>query len=79
VDRDEVSILIQRILEEGPFSMKQLADEGGLSYDALRSWASSRRTPRPESLLQLAGELRRRGAHLQRLAAELERAAAGPE
>lgn len=68
-------MLIQRVLEEGPFSMRQLADESGVSYDALYSWAACRRDPRADSLRQLAAGLRQRGSHLNDLADELERAA----
>jgi hypothetical protein len=68
-------MLIQRILEEGPFSMRQLAEESGLSYDALRSWAADRRTPQPGSLQQLERALRRRGERLSTLADQLQQAA----
>lgn len=68
-------MIVQRALSEGPFMLKQLAEEAGLSYDALRSWATGRRTPQPESLRQLADGLRRRAEVLQELAGELEGAA----
>lgn len=68
--------LIQRILDEAPFSMRQLAEEAGISYDAVRSWASDRRTPRPENLEHLAAALERRGSHLHEIADELRRAIA---
>lgn len=71
-------MLIQRILDEGPFSMRQLAEESGLSYDALRSWAADRRTPQTGSLHQLAGGLEARADKLRELAREL-RSAAGKE
>lgn len=64
-------LLIQRVLEEAPFSMRQLAEEAGISYDAIRSWATERRTPRPESVQQLATALERLGHRLQGLAGEL--------
>jgi transcriptional regulator with XRE-family HTH domain len=63
--------LIQRILNEAPFSMRQLAEESGISYDSIRSWATDRRTPRIESLRLLADALERRGTHLHRIAEEL--------
>ena len=68
--------LIQRVLDEAPFSMRQLADEAGISYDAVRSWASDRRTPRPENLEHLADALERRGSRLHEIADELRRARA---
>jgi transcriptional regulator with XRE-family HTH domain len=65
--------LIQRVLDEAPFSMRQLAEEAGISYDAIRSWATDRRTPRPENLVHLAAALERRGSHLHNIADELRR------
>lgn len=65
--------LIQRVLSEAPFSMRQLADEAGISYDAVRSWATDRRTPRPENLEHLAVALQRRASRLQEIAEELRR------
>lgn len=60
--------LIQRILDEAPFSMRQLAEEAGISYDAIRSWAADRRTPRLENLAHLADALERRGTRLHKIA-----------
>jgi transcriptional regulator with XRE-family HTH domain len=65
--------LIQRVLDEAPFSMRQLADEAGISYDAIRSWATDRRTPRPENLEYLAAALERRGERLREIADEVRR------
>ena len=66
--------LIQRVLDEAPFSMRQLAEEAGISYDAIRSWATERRTPRPESLELLATALKRRGERLCEIADDVRRA-----
>ena len=65
--------LIQRVLDEAPFSMRQLAEEAGISYDAIRSWAADRRTPRPENLEHLAIALEQRGFRLHEIAAEIRR------
>lgn len=65
-------MLIRRALREGPFDMKDLATEAGISYDALYSWAKGRRNPTPESIAQLAAGLRARAAKLVKLAEELE-------
>jgi lambda repressor-like predicted transcriptional regulator len=65
--------LIQRVLDEAPFSMRQLAEEAGISYDAIRSWAADRRTPRPENLLQLVVALEQRGSRLHAIAQEVRR------
>lgn len=67
-------VLIQRVLDEAPFSMRQLAEEAGMSYDAIRSWATDRRTPRPENLIQLASALERRGSCLHEIAQEVRSA-----
>jgi transcriptional regulator with XRE-family HTH domain len=64
-------MLIQRVLEEAPFSMRQLAMEAGISYDTARSWATERRTPRPENLKQLADAIQQRGERLHDLARQL--------
>ncbi|MDP9349203.1 MAG: helix-turn-helix domain-containing protein [Gemmatimonadota bacterium] len=72
---ENLSKLIQRALEEGPFSIQQLADEAGVSYDSLYSWAKRRRVPRPENLRQLADGFGRRAEMLQNIAEELRRAA----
>ena len=71
-----VRSLIQRILREVPFSMRQIAEEAGVSYDAVRSWATERRTPRTENLVQLADAIERRSQEMHTLADALRKAAA---
>jgi transcriptional regulator with XRE-family HTH domain len=71
--RETIQAMIQRVLDDAPFSMRQIAEEAGVSYDAVRSWATNRRTPKPQNLVQLAHALRRRGARLHLLADELIR------
>ena len=66
---------VRRALREGPFAMRQLAAESGLSYDVLRSWRSGRRRPNRESTRKLAAGLVRRAEHLRELAAELRQQA----
>lgn len=73
--RKAVQAMIQRVLDDAPFSMRQIAEEAGVSYDAVRSWATNRRTPKPENLVQLADALRRRGDHLHAIGDELQRIA----
>lgn len=68
--------LIQRVLREVPFSMRQIAEEAGVSYDAVRSWATERRTPRTENLMQLADAIERRSQEMHSLAVALRKAAA---
>ena len=71
-------MLVQKALESGPFSMRQLADDAGLKYATLRAYAMGRRTPSGDTIRRLAAGLRRRAARLQELADELEHAAEEP-
>jgi transcriptional regulator with XRE-family HTH domain len=64
---------VRKALREGPFAMRQLAADSGLSYDVLRSWRSGRRRPNPESVRKLADGLSRRSDSLRDLARELRR------
>lgn len=73
-DPEMLRVLIQRVLDEAPFSMRQLAAEAGISYDTIRSWAADRRTPRPENLAQLAIALEQRGSRLYEIAQEVRSA-----
>lgn len=63
--------MLQRVLDDAPFSMREIAEEAGVSYDAVRSWATNRRTPKPENLVQLANALHRRGNQLHAIGDEL--------
>jgi hypothetical protein len=63
---------VHRALEAGPFAMRQLAAESGLSYDVLRSWRSRRRRPNTASAARLAAGLRQRSERLLQLAARIE-------
>jgi hypothetical protein len=65
---------VRRALLEGPFAMRQLAADSGLSYDVLRSWRSGRRKPNRESIHKLAVGLARRSDRLRALAQELKKA-----
>lgn len=73
--RKSVQAMIQRVLDDAPFSMRQIAEEAGVSYDAVRSWATNRRTPKPDNLIQLAEALHRRGDQLHAIGDELRRIA----
>ena len=73
--RERRQVTIQRVLSEGPFSIQEIANETGLSYDALLSWAHGRRVPRKDSMERLAHYLDRHGKRLQDFADELRRAA----
>jgi len=73
--RQEVQVLVRETIRGCGIPTSQLARDAGLSRAALNAWTAGRRTPQPESMLQLAGGLRHRAARLEELAAELERAA----
>lgn len=64
---------VRRALKDGPFAMRQLAAESGLSYDVLRSWRTGRRRPNRESIRKLAAGLTRRADRLKGLAGELRK------
>ena len=72
-DSAVITETVRRALREGPFAMRQLAGDSGLSYDVLRSWRSGRRRPNPESVRKLADGLSRRSDALRELARELRR------
>lgn len=67
--------MVQRVLREGPFSMRQLAEDAGLSYGVLRAWAMGRRTPTPENLSRIAEGFERRAERLHAIITELRQAA----
>lgn len=69
--RDELFRIIQEALGQAPFSMRQLADEVGLSYDTFYSWSNRRRTPKAEHLRDLAAGLEKRAQLLCKLAEDL--------
>jgi transcriptional regulator with XRE-family HTH domain len=72
---EDIVALVQRVLREGPFSMRQLADDTGLKYDVLRGWAIGRRTPSAENLSRMADGFEARAELLQQIAHELRDAA----
>ena len=73
--REEVTMLVQRVLKDAQFGMPQLAEAEKLNYGTLRQWAMGNRTPTAENLRKIAEGLRNHGARLSRLAEDLERAA----
>lgn len=73
--RERVTMFVQKALREGPFSMRELADDEGLSYGVVRSWSMGRRTPEPENLRKLAAAFDARAERLRQLAQELRSAA----
>lgn len=73
--REEIIGVVQRVLRDGPFSMRQLAEDAGLSYGVLRAWAMGRRTPTPENLSRIADGFERRAERIHAIVTELRRAA----
>lgn len=73
VEDPAITDVVRRVLREGPFAMRQLAQDSGLSYDVLRSWRSGRRRPNPESVRKLADGIARRSDMLRDLARDLRR------
>ena len=73
--RQEILGVVQRVLRDGPFSMRQLAEDAGLSYGVLRAWAMGRRTPTPDNVSRIADGFERRAERLHAIIADLRRAA----
>lgn len=67
-------MVVLDILEHAPFSLTDLAEKAGISYDSLRSWSIGRRTPRPATREKLASGLRAKARELEQLASDLEKA-----
>ena len=72
-DSAVITETVRRALRDGPFAMRQLASDSGLSYDVLRSSRSGRRRPNPDSVRKLADGLARRSDALRDLARDLRR------
>jgi hypothetical protein len=75
VESEDIVGLVQRALRDGPFSMRQFADDADLKYDVLRGWAIGRRTPTAENLSRMAHGFEQRAQKLLRIADELRDAA----
>ena len=69
--------MIERALDVATGNLEGIAADAGISYATLWAWKAGRRNPSPENLAALADALERRGARLQALAKELQRAAGG--
>ena len=75
MNREEVSTMLQRILQGAPFSMKDWAEGSGVSYPSFRSWAYGKRVPTPDKIERLAEALEGRADQLRRMAEELRQGA----
>ncbi len=75
---EEVRMLVRRALEESGIGRSQIARDAGLSRAALNAWTAegrAARSPRRDSLHQLAAGFRNRADRLRELADELDAAA----
>jgi hypothetical protein len=76
VSREDLSSLVQRVLDEGHVNLHTLAERSGHSYQTLRSWSNGRRTPSSRKhVLRLAGALESSSDKLRELARHLREAA----
>jgi predicted transcriptional regulator len=69
---ERIARAIERALSEGPFTIQQLAEESGISYDTLYSWVKGRRVPRSENVRQLANGLEKRADLLREIVEDLK-------
>ena len=63
--------LARRAVFDAVLTRRDLARDAGLSYAALRAWATGRRTPEINSLARLAVALERRAERLNAIATEI--------
>ncbi len=65
-------MIVREALTSGPAGLRQLAEDAGVKYQTLRTWASGVNTPSPENIRKLAEGFRRRAARLVEVAGQLE-------
>jgi transcriptional regulator with XRE-family HTH domain len=75
-NREEVAQTVQDALRNGPFSLRELAEEMEGSYGTLREWSRGARVPTDASVERIAGSLEARARMLIDLAERLRRAVA---
>lgn len=64
---------VQNALKVATPSMRELAEEVGITYSTLRAWSAGNRMPSEDGAAALAKALRRRAKKLTKLAQQLER------
>lgn len=77
VKREGVSALVGDLLEGIAGRMEDVAEEAGVSYSALYSWATGRRRPGRRNIEKLAVLAEERAARLERLAEQLRQQVTG--
>ena len=65
--------MLAKVLDYAAPTLREVARDAGISYEAIRSYRKGLRTPPPAVIKRLAGALRARGGKLRTLAAQLER------
>lgn len=60
--------MIQEALKEGPFSLREIAEDMGGSYGTLREWSRGARTPSDENVGRIADAFERRARRLLEIA-----------
>jgi transposase-like protein len=73
-NREEVAQAVQDALHNGPFSLRDLADEMEGSYGTLREWSRGARVPADASVERIATSLEARAQMLVELAERLRSA-----
>lgn len=68
---DDISELVRDLLEGIAGRMEDVAQEAGVSYSALYSWATGRRRPGRRNLEKLAALAEQKAERLTRLASQL--------
>jgi transcriptional regulator with XRE-family HTH domain len=67
--------MTQKALRALTPSLRQVAEETGLSYSTLKAWSAGERTPRGDHLARIAEYLEGRAGELRELATALRREA----
>jgi ribosome-binding protein aMBF1 (putative translation factor) len=73
-NREEVAQAVQDALRNGPFSLRDLAEEMEGSYGTLREWSRGARNPTDENVERIAASLESRARILLQLAEQLRNA-----
>jgi transcriptional regulator with XRE-family HTH domain len=66
--------MLANVLDAVAPTLREVAREAGISYEAIRSYRKGLRSPPSAVIRRLAAVLRARGGKLRTLAAELEQA-----
>ena len=72
-DKNEISEVVGDLLQGIAGRMEDVAQEAGVSYSALYSWATGRRRPGRQNLEKLAKLAQQRSRELEEVASELRK------